>query len=126
MSQSVPDTLYYDGNCPLCLKEVARLNELADQDLVLCDIFELEEDTSLPERDTLLRELHLKTSSGALLTGVDANVAAWRHTDRGFLFAWMTWPIIKPCMDALYRGWARWRYRRLYGDQYRGPQDATG
>ena len=82
----MPDTLYYDGNCPLCLREVSRLRELADRDLALCDIFEAEDD-GLPDRDTLLRQLHLQTADGKLLTGVEANVAAWRHTRWSFLFA---------------------------------------
>ncbi len=120
----MPDTLYYDGNCPLCLKEVARLRELADDDLALCDIFEADSD-NLPDRDTLLRQLHLQTASGELLTGVDANVTAWKHTRWGFVFAWMQWPLCKTVMNAIYSRWASWRYRRLYGEQYREPGDAA-
>lgn len=120
----MPDTLYYDGNCPLCLKEMSRLRELAGPDLALCDIFEAD-DEGLPDRDTLLRQLHLQTADGTLLTGVEANVAAWRHTRWSFLFAWMEWPLIRLMSSAVYARWASWRYRRLYGEQYQEPQDAV-
>ena len=120
----MPDTLFYDGNCPICVKEVDRLERLADSDLALCDIFQAK-DTTLPATDTLLRQLHLKTSDGRLLTGVEANIAAWQHTRWAFLFAWMQWPLIRIITDKAYARWALWRYRRLYGDQYRGPTDAV-
>jgi predicted DCC family thiol-disulfide oxidoreductase YuxK len=120
----MPDTLFYDGNCPICNKEVARLRQLADKDLALCDIFQAEQYT-LPDTDTLLRQLHLQTADGRMLTGVEANVAAWRHTQWAFLFSWMQWPLIHTITEMVYSRWARWRYRRLYGDQYREPTDAV-
>lgn len=120
----MPDTLYYDGNCPLCLNEMTRLRELAGPDLTLCDIFEAQ-DEGLPDRDALLRVLHLQTADGTLLTGVEANVAAWRHTRWSFLFAWMEWPLIRLVSSAVYARWASWRYRRLYGEQYQEPRDAV-
>ena len=49
-----------------------------------------------------------------LLTGVDANVAAWQYTRYGWWFRWMRWPLIRPIADHFYDLWARWRYNRLY------------
>ncbi|MEP1470380.1 MAG: DCC1-like thiol-disulfide oxidoreductase family protein [Halieaceae bacterium] len=120
----MPDTLYYDSNCPICVKEVGRLQQIADKELVICDIFQARDD-SLPDTDTLLRQLHLQTSDGEFLTGVDANVAAWRHTRWSFLFAWMRWPLVRSVTDRIYARWALWRYQRLYGEQYTGPNDAV-
>lgn len=120
----MPDTLYYDSNCPICVKEVGRLRRIADEELVLCDIFQANND-ALPDTDTLLRQLHLETSDGELLTGVEANVAAWRHTHWAFLFSWMQWPVFRTVTDKIYTRWALWRYRRLYGDQYQEPTDAV-
>ena len=108
------DILYYDGGCPLCTTEMARLGKLCDAGLQLRDIHALEPDPALPDRETLLRNLHLRTADGRLLTGIDANVAAWQHTRLGPLWRWLRWPLIRPIADAAYRLWAERRYRRLY------------
>ncbi len=122
----MPDTLYYDGQCPLCVKEMDRLRRLKGSSLSLCDIHELDyqrdhapggdttgQPSGRPDRDTLLRVLHLERD-GVFLTGVDANVAAWQHTRFGWLWRWMTWPVIRPMVERVYDRWARWRYDRLY------------
>ena len=108
-------TLYYDGRCPLCMREMARLATLKSEQLQLADIHTLPDDPGLPDRETLLRNLHLRTADGQLLTGVDANVAAWNFTSRGRWFRWLRWPLLRPVTDRVYRHWAQWRYRRLYG-----------
>lgn len=110
----MPDTLYYDGQCPLCSKEMAKLGTMCGGGLELRDIHQLPASDALPDRDTLLRTLHLRTADGRLLTGIDANVAAWQHTRLGPLWAWLRWPLIKPCADFCYNLWAERRYRRLY------------
>lgn len=113
------DILYYDGQCPLCQKEMAKLSSLMDDRLELIDIHLLNEqlnpegsDTA-PSKDTLLRVLHLKRD-GHYLTGIDANIAAWEHTRFGYLWRWMRWPLIRPCVEWIYERWARWRYDKLY------------
>ena len=111
------DILYYDGRCSLCTREIARLERLRDESLALCDIYSLEEPENAggPDRDTLLRTLHLRTADGRWLTGADANVAAWRHTRYGWLWGWLRWPLLRRLVDPIYDYWAAWRYRRLYG-----------
>lgn len=108
------DTLYYDGQCPLCSKEMQRLERLHDGQLRLVDIH----NNALPEgkgRAELLEVLHLRDKNGQWISGLDANVKAWQHTTWGWLFAWLRWPIIAPLADRLYRLWARRRYQGLYG-----------
>jgi len=124
MTDAGKDTLYYDGRCPLCMKEIAKLEALGDPSLALTDIHSLSSDETLPDKDTLLRQLHLKTADQQLLTGLDANVAVWQHTRFGWLLSWLRWPIIRQIADAAYNSWAGWRYRRLYGDQYQEDADA--
>ncbi len=120
MTQIAPDTaagcatLFYDGRCPLCTKEMERLAPLKDQQLQLADIHTLAPDPHLPDTDTLLRTLHLRMPDGRLLTGADANVAAWQYTRLGAWFRWMRWPVISSLVDRLYDAWARRRYKRLY------------
>ena len=132
------DTLYYDGQCPLCVSEMDRLRRLKGPELSLRDIHaldaELDDDvdsynaatcnTDRPDRDTLLRVLHLERD-GVFLTGVDANVAAWQHTRFGWLWRWMTWPLIRPVVEIAYNRWARWRYDRLYSQGMNVAQSAA-
>ena len=107
-------TLYYDGACPLCMKEMDRLRKLKSDALVLADIHDLPQDDSLPDKDTLLRTLHLRQADGRIATGVEANVAAWAYTNYGWCFSWMRWPILRFLSQRVYRRWAQWRYNRLY------------
>ncbi|MEH6592539.1 MAG: DUF393 domain-containing protein [Halioglobus sp.] len=107
-------TLYYDGRCPLCTKEMARLGRLKDERLKLADIHQLDPGTDLPDSATLLRDLHLKLDDGRMLIGAEANVAAWQYTRYGAWFRWMRWPVICNIVDLTYNRWARWRYESLY------------
>jgi predicted DCC family thiol-disulfide oxidoreductase YuxK len=109
------DTLHYDGNCPLCMREVRLLRRIARPGLALVDLNEVPEQPGQPTRQTRLTTLHLLTAEGKWLTGVDATVRAWSHTRWGFLFRILRWPLIGPLADAAYRYWARKRYQRLYG-----------
>ena len=61
MTEGNKDTLYYDGQCPLCLREITQLKSMGDDTLALIDIHSLsdEEPSSahcrLPDKDALLR-----------------------------------------------------------------------
>ena len=110
-----PDTLFYDGRCPLCMREVRVLAQISDPGLRLKNLHGLNGEPGEPSRLALLKTLHLRTGNGEWLTGVDATVRAWSHTRWGFLFRVLRWPLIGPLADAVYRFWARRRYRRLYG-----------
>ena len=92
-----------------------HLGRLKDPNLQLVDIHSLDTTPDLPSKETLLEVLHLRRGD-RWLTGVDASVAAWQHTRYGLLWRWMRWPLIGGVIDAVYRRWAVWRYRRLYGE----------
>lgn len=82
----MPDTLYYDGQCPLCVKEMDRLRIIKDEQLQLVDIHQLSDPESPVDKDQLLRVLHLERD-GKMVTGIEANVAAWQHTRYGYFGA---------------------------------------
>jgi predicted DCC family thiol-disulfide oxidoreductase YuxK len=118
MGQQKP-TLFYDGHCPLCSAEMDKLSRHAGNSLELQDIHQLGEDPQLPSRDELLRSLHLRTADGNLISGLDANVAAWQHTRFGRWWRWLQWPGVRGLASRAYEFWARVRYRRLYGHTQR-------
>tara|TARA_R110002072_G_scaffold138795_1_gene282248 strand:+ start:92 stop:442 length:351 start_codon:yes stop_codon:yes gene_type:complete len=111
------DTLYYDGQCPLCTGEIEKLKQHVGGKLELVNIHTLPEDTSLPSKQALLSNLHLKQANGEFLIGLDANVAAWQHTRFGIFFRWLRWPLLKSIADWAYNRWAQLRYRRRYHDE---------
>lgn len=109
------DTLYYDGQCPLCNAEIERLREVRGDALRVADIHESTPEGDAPDRETLLKTLHLRRADGSWLTGADANVAAWEGTRQGKWLRVLRWAPLRPLVDAVYALWASWRYRRLYG-----------
>ena len=109
------DTLYYDGQCPLCTREVRLLQRIADDGLRLEDLHRVEDNQTDPTRLERLKNLHLRTAEGKWLTGVDATVRAWSHTRWGFLFRILRWPLVGSETDRVYRHWAQKRYEGLYG-----------
>ena len=109
------DALYYDGNCPLCMREVRLLERIADPGLALVDLHDVPDTPGEPTRLVKLTTLHLKTADGKWLTGVDATVRAWSHTRWGPIFSVLRWPLLGPLADRVYKYWARKRYQRLYG-----------
>ena len=54
------DILYYDGRCPLCVKEMDKLRRIKADTLHLVDIHSLDDAApTRPPRETLLKVLHL-------------------------------------------------------------------
>ncbi|MDX1587730.1 MAG: DUF393 domain-containing protein [Oleiphilaceae bacterium] len=109
------DTLYYDGQCPLCQREMRTLERLRGNHLQLLDIHSLAPDPQRPPNQQLLYLLHLQTGSGDWLVGLPANVRAWSHTPYGPLFRPLLWPGIRQLAERVYFAWARQRYRKRYG-----------
>jgi predicted DCC family thiol-disulfide oxidoreductase YuxK len=109
------DTLFFDGQCPLCRREIRYLRRHHDGGLVFVDIHSLHPGAGEPSVLAMLRILHLRTADGEWLKGVDATVRAWSHTSWGWLFATLHWPVISRIAAGVYERWATRRYRRRYG-----------
>lgn len=112
------DTLFYDGSCPLCSKEIAFLKKHSREDrLRFVDIHHLDLSTAnedFPTKTALLRILHLRKGDLSWLKGVDATVHAWSHLPFGRLLKILRWPLVKPVIDTLYIKWANQRYAKRY------------
>lgn len=104
------DTLYFDGACPVCRREVKHLKERADEQLNFVDIHEspLSED----QKAQLSQQLHLKTDQGTWLTGLEANVQAWQHTPSAKLARLLLSRPIRPFAEAGYRLWLKVYHRQ--------------
>jgi predicted DCC family thiol-disulfide oxidoreductase YuxK len=103
------DTLYYDGSCPLCSAEIARLAKYADDRIELRDVHQLGENETTVARTELLARLHLQTADGEWITGLKANIRAWQYTPFGGLWRVLDWPLINRVSYPCYEFWLRRR-----------------
>ena len=110
----IKETLYYDGACPVCAREMKHLATLKRGSLDLVDIHSIDITDEIPSKEDLLLNLHLKRGD-EWLVGADANVAAWQHTRFGMLWVCLRWPVIKQIVDPVYALWAKRHYDGLYG-----------
>ena len=81
------ETLYYDGACPLCNREMKHLAELKQESLALVDIHTIEITDDMPSKEDLLLNLHLKRGD-SWIVGADANVAAWQRIIYAYEWGW--------------------------------------
>ena len=113
-------TVLYDGECPLCRREITHLQGLARRqgDTALCfvDISggtasnATSDATLAAERAALLTRFHVQRADGTRLSGAAAFVAMWRRLPG---WRWLARLARRPGMLALlelaYRGFLRLR-----------------
>ena len=112
-----PDcTVYYDGACPVCRREIAHYQSLrgastiAWVDAASCDERELGPEL---DRHAALRRFHVREADGTLASGAAAFVAIWRRLPA---FAWLA-PLAasRPMLALLDAGYALFlRIRRTW------------
>jgi predicted DCC family thiol-disulfide oxidoreductase YuxK len=113
-------TLLFDGDCPLCLREVAwlrrrdRLGRLVFEDIAAPDFEPARYDRT---REQLMAAMHGLRPDGTLLVGADVFREAYGAVGLGWLVAPSRLPLLRPLVDAGYRLFARHRIRigRLFG-----------
>lgn len=74
-------TVWYDGGCPLCVREIALMKRLDRDDNIR--IVDVDKDSAVCpiNRDLLLRRFHAREGEdGPLLDGAAAFAAMWRAT----------------------------------------------
>ena len=110
-------TVYFDGKCGLCSKEIRYYQRIAPR-----GIFEWHDIATDPaplsslgiSQETALRSLHVTDDQGKLHQGADAFIAIWRHL-RGWY--WLSllgrMPIIRPLARFGYNCFADYRFRKL-------------
>ena len=112
MSAPWPLTLYHDGDCPLCAREIAVLRRRAlPGRLILQDIRDPAFDPSPFGLDvaTLAGRLHGRLADGRWVTGLDATVWSWRAAGFERAAGVLGWRWLRPLLDGLYRLFCRLR-----------------
>jgi ubiquinone biosynthesis monooxygenase Coq7 len=99
-------TVYFDGSCPLCSKEIATYQKWRGSECIeWIDASRCAEDEFGPQldRNQALAKLHVRSSNGQLASGSAAFILLWQQFPS---LRWLTKLINKVwiiyCLDALY------------------------
>lgn len=110
-------TVFYDGKCGLCSKEINHYRKIAPH-----GIFDWQDITKCPDDlekhgVTLsqgLKLLHAKDNDGQMHVGMDAFILIWKQLKRWrVLAAIINLPVIRQVANFAYRRFADWRFKRL-------------
>ena len=106
-------TVYYDGACPLCSREIATYRRLEGAeglrwvDISTASAQELGGDLS---REQALSRFHVRDEQGRLVSGAAGFVAIWRRLPG---LRWLAWVAARPpvswLLEPAYRGFLRIR-----------------
>jgi predicted DCC family thiol-disulfide oxidoreductase YuxK len=106
--------LLYDGQCPLCLREVNFLKR-RDADRGLVEFIDIADDDYTPEThggvdfETAMGRIHAVLPDGTLIKNVEVLRRVYETLGMGWVYAATRWPIIGPIFDKLYAIWANLR-----------------
>ncbi|WP_319783590.1 DUF393 domain-containing protein [Oceanisphaera sp. IT1-181] len=110
--------VFYDGSCEGCIKDRANYERWAGaggNDIYWFDITDRDEvllDLGL-DPSHVMRELHVQTSDGKVLSELDAYILLMQRVPRLKPLAWLiALPIIRPCLSWAYRTWVERRLKR--------------
>lgn len=97
-------TVWYDGACPLCIREIALMRRLDQRGaLGFVDLTAAEPAACPLDRSLLLARFHVRTREGRLLDGAAAFAAVWREI-----------PLLWPLAAVARLPGALWLLERLY------------
>ncbi|CAH0128492.1 thiol-disulfide oxidoreductase DCC family protein [Roseomonas sp. CECT 9278] len=109
-------TVYYDGACPICSREIAQYRKVQGAerldfvDVTACDANGLGPGLS---RDAALARMHVRRADGSLASGAAAFAEIWQQLPK---LAWAgrlaASPIVLPVLELGYRVFLR--VRRLW------------
>jgi predicted DCC family thiol-disulfide oxidoreductase YuxK len=106
-------TVYYDGACPVCRREIGFYRSRTGSSVTYCDV--AVEACPAPDlsREDALQRFHVRRGDGMLVSGAAAFLALWRETP-GFTWAARLLSVrpLVAVLDAAYAGFLR--IRRLW------------
>lgn len=107
-------TVFYDGLCPLCNAEMRHLKKNdSENKIALVDITSACFPVDYPHLDkqTLNDRIHGLLADGQMISGLDVTYKAWDLVGKGWIYAPLRWPLIRPLADVCYTLFAKHRYR---------------
>lgn len=109
-------TVFFDGGCPLCSREITHYQTLArDRDILWLDV--TREPETLARHGLSLTEalarFHVMDQDGAFHRGADGFILLWSQLPGyRYLAALCTRCHLQPMLRFIYERFARWHFRR--------------
>ncbi|MBE9178363.1 DUF393 domain-containing protein [Oculatella sp. LEGE 06141] len=106
--------LLYDGDCPLCMREVHFLQK-RDAGRGLVAFVDIADDDYTPDAhggvdfETAMGRIHAVLPDGTVINNVAVFRRVYEILGMGWVYAATKWPVIGPVIDWLYGVWADWR-----------------
>lgn len=106
--------MLYDGECPLCMREVDMLRERNEKygTIKFVDISSDEyspEDNQGLDYDTVMGRIHAILSNGTVVTDIEAFRRLYEAVGLGWVYAITKYEPIASIADAVYGVWAKYR-----------------
>lgn len=110
-------TVFYDGNCGLCAKEIAHYKRIAHNGAfnwvdITQNIKPLNDLNITLEQ--AMKKLHTQDANGKIYIGIDSFILIWKHLPYfkplGYI---VSLPIIKHIASFAYYKFANWRFKRI-------------
>ncbi|PWA94217.1 thiol-disulfide oxidoreductase DCC [Artemisia annua] len=116
-SQSSPNwkvKMLYDGDCPLCMREVNMLKE-RNKDYNAINFVDISSEDYSPEDnhgidyETAMGKIHAIMSDGTIVTNVEAFSKLYEAVGLGWVYAITKYEPVATIADAVYGVWAKYR-----------------
>ena len=111
---SYPLTVFFDGACPICDREIALMKRLdRRRQLEFCDFSAQEYDAASSgfATEDLGAVIHARWADGSVITGVDVFRAMWEAVGLGVLARLSRLSLVEPLVLRAYAWFARNRLR---------------
>ena len=115
MSHCPSITLFYDGLCPVCAREIRFMRRL-DRSRGRVGFEDIASATFIPGRygltmSDVIGSMHAVRDDGSIIKGMQVFREAYAALGWGWVVAPTGWPLMRPIFDALYRIFAEIRPR---------------
>lgn len=109
-------TVFYDGKCGLCSKEIAYYKTIAPSEkFTWCDI--TLDSRPLTRKGVSFRNglmfFHVEDENGTMHTALDAFIIVWQELRSWrYLAKIVSLPVLKPLMNRCYKIFAKYRFKK--------------
>jgi predicted DCC family thiol-disulfide oxidoreductase YuxK len=111
METPAPTTVYYDGACPVCSREMAVYRRASGAEALRFVDVSREAPPDGVSREAALARLHVGRPDGTMATGAAAFAALWTSLPRWRLHGRVAaLPVVLPLLEGGYRGFLRFRH----------------
>lgn len=108
--------LLYDGECPLCVREVNFLQK-KDAGRGIINFVDIADENYAPENnagidfETAMGRIHAITNEGEVIRNVEVFRRVYEALGMGWIYAVTKLPVVGAIADLLYNIWAEWRLK---------------